>query len=224
MIMKQRYIKQCIHPNQKECSEKIVKAHFIQNNRILSKLAVNGHLITMGQENIIFMSGQSEGRRNATTFSGFCGYHDKVTFQDIEDVEFTKSNKQLFLFAYRAFSLEYHRKLEQLNVFQKGFAKRPSMTNNEDQMLYYDALSLGLEDNAQTKSFFDEALLNENYGVLNHCIWEIPYEIEFGVTTASGLHYDINGNRINDFYSNDRIKNVFINIFPSKPCAQSSQF
>ena len=66
MIMKQRFIKQCIHPKQSECSEKIIKSHSIQNNPILSKLAVNGHLITMGQEgqeNLTFMTGQSEGRR-----------------------------------------------------------------------------------------------------------------------------------------------------------------
>jgi hypothetical protein len=69
--MKQRYIKQCVHPIKSECNERIVKSHSIQNNRILNKLAVEGYVITMAQENLFFMTGQQIGRKLATTFSGF---------------------------------------------------------------------------------------------------------------------------------------------------------
>lgn len=32
-------IKQCLHSRKEECSEKIIKAHAIQNNRILNKIS-----------------------------------------------------------------------------------------------------------------------------------------------------------------------------------------
>jgi hypothetical protein len=213
--IKQRFVKQCIHPSKEVCSENIIKAHSIQNNKILTKLAVNGHVISMKQDKLFFMSGEETGRKVASTFTGFCSYHDKTTFQDIEDYEFVGNPKQLFLFAYRAFALEYHRKLEQSKMFQFQFSKMPSIAQNEEQMNYYHAMLLGLNDNDKTKGFLDEGIIDGSYDILNHCIWEIPYEIEFATSTAFGLHYDLNGRKINDYFSKDRIRNIFINIFPT---------
>ena len=82
-------IKVCLHPDKQNCNDKIIKAHAIQNNRILKKLCVDGELITTdGQSHLIFQDTQKKGRKIATTFTGFCGYHDKTTFQEIEDKEF----------------------------------------------------------------------------------------------------------------------------------------
>lgn len=67
-----------------------------------------------GVSNIFFQDAQSKGRKIATTFSGFCEYHDKITFQDIEDCEFQGSDKQIFLFTYRTFAWHYHKKLQQI--------------------------------------------------------------------------------------------------------------
>jgi len=36
-----------LHPNKDECTDKIVKAHAIQNNRILTKIAENGWVETL---------------------------------------------------------------------------------------------------------------------------------------------------------------------------------
>lgn len=78
-------IKQCLHPNKAECTDKIVKAHAIQNNRILSKIAENGWVETLnGTSNLIFQSSQEQGRKIATTFTGFCSYHDKKVFVNIQ--------------------------------------------------------------------------------------------------------------------------------------------
>lgn len=45
-IKRDGQIKQCLHPNKDECTDKIVKAHAIQNNRILTKIAENGEYET----------------------------------------------------------------------------------------------------------------------------------------------------------------------------------
>lgn len=46
-IKNEARIKRCLHPKQDECQGKIVKAHAIQNNRILNKLAENGMVVTL---------------------------------------------------------------------------------------------------------------------------------------------------------------------------------
>ena len=38
-----------MHPNKDECTDKIVKAHAIQNNRILTKIAENGWVETLNR-------------------------------------------------------------------------------------------------------------------------------------------------------------------------------
>ena len=42
LIRKESRIKQCLHPNNEECSEKIIGAHSIQNNKILKRISSNG--------------------------------------------------------------------------------------------------------------------------------------------------------------------------------------
>ena len=46
-IKNEARIKRCLHPKQDECQGKIIKAHAIQNNRILNKLAENGMVVTL---------------------------------------------------------------------------------------------------------------------------------------------------------------------------------
>lgn len=100
--VKNTRIKQCIHPIKNECAGDIVRAHAIQNNRILTKLSVNGMLATLdGVSNYMFQDAQLKGRKVTTTFSGFCSYHDKKLFQEIEDKEFLSTRKQIFLYTYR---------------------------------------------------------------------------------------------------------------------------
>lgn len=87
-------IKRCLHPTQQECDGSIIKAHAIQNNRILNKIDLDGYVFTMDRtSNLIFQDAQKKGRKIATTFTGFCSYHDKVLFQEIEGREFNCSPK-----------------------------------------------------------------------------------------------------------------------------------
>ena len=43
-MRKKSRIKECIHPDKAHCSERIIGAHSIQNNKILSKISDNGHV------------------------------------------------------------------------------------------------------------------------------------------------------------------------------------
>ncbi|WP_371365942.1 hypothetical protein SRRS_05120 [Sporomusa rhizae] len=218
-LKREAKIKQCLHPIKSECSSNIIKAHAIQNNRILSKLAVDGHVISMdGNSNLIFQDAQSKGRKIATTFSGFCSFHDKTLFQDIEDKDFIGTSKQVFLLTYRTLAWHYHKKQEQINsvallegkMKQKGHPIPPT----QDYFDLINAYQFAAQDNDTEKELFDKYLIDGDYEKISYQIWEIPYNIEFAISMMNGLEHDINGNEINDYLAEMPIKNIYLNIFP----------
>ena len=213
-------IKKCLHPNQMECNGKIVKAHAIQNNSILNKLAEDGLVITMdGTSNIIFQGSQIKGRKIATTFTGFCKYHDKVLFQEIEDRDFIASPKQLFLLTYRTMAWHYHKKQELTNantiqkkrMYEQGY----DLSLSRDFRTYEKGLLLRLRDKEKEKLVFDELLLSAAYDKANYCVWELPYEVEFAVSMMHELEHDILGKPINKLELNTSVNKIYLNIFPA---------
>ena len=220
-IKNEARIKHCLHPNKDECSEKIVKAHAIQNNRILNRIAENGMVITLdGAEHLLFQSSDIKGRKVATTFTGFCSYHDKALFQEIEDKDFSGTDKQIFLFTYRTMAWHFHKKLEHINAtciqFEKMLSKGYDISKSEDFLNFLTGLKMGYDDNEIEKAKLDTALLSESYGIINALIWEIPYEIHFVISMMTELEHDIKGNKINDLEKDDYTKKIYLNVFPSQ--------
>lgn len=214
-------IYQCLHPDKGHCDGKIIKAHAIQNNRILKRISENGEVITMdGQSNLIFQDAQKKGRKIATTFTGFCKYHDKTTFQEIEDKPFEASEKQIFLFTYRTMAWHVQKKREQSKGSQlmlkrmneKGYyfsADNPVMEFNK-------SFCSGLADNDEEINEFNDALMSENYAEVHSYVWEIPYEVSFAISMMHEITYDLKGNRINDLSKPDRPNKIYLNVFPAE--------
>jgi len=147
--LKSSFIKNCIYHDQSKCSEKIIKAHSIQNNKILSSLSVNGEVVVLqlnAELESLNFKGQEIGKKIATIFSGFCSYHDKTVFQPIEDIDYINNEEQNFLFAYRTFAYEYHKKLEQINAFRILVRNIPSILKNKKMVSYYRSLQASEND------------------------------------------------------------------------------
>ncbi|WP_432361437.1 YecA family protein [Sporosarcina sp. UB5] len=215
-ITRERLVKQCIHLKKEECSSKIIKAHSLQNNRILSNLAVDGYVSVLERDETgMFMSLQRKGRKVATTFSGFCSHHDKTIFQPIEDRPFIKSEEQLFLLAYRAFALGYHKKLEQIKMNQSTFREKPSSINDERFRFYSKGLIQSRIELESINEKLNEALESHEYGLVKHYIWEINEEIEFAISTVFEPEETLNGIQINDFMDLNRpLKSLYVSILP----------
>lgn len=219
-IQRDARIRRCLHPNQSECSGGIVKAHAIQNNRVLKKLAVDGMVVLLdGVSHGFFQDSIEKGRKIATTFTGFCSFHDKKVFQPIEDIEFSGTAQQVFLYSYRTFSWHFQKKQEAI-MQQKIIAERMlsqgyDLFASEDYSNTIMAQLVGNNDNVHEKALFDDALLKENYSCVNSCIWEIPYEVSFAVSMMYELNYDILGNEINELDSEKPLKHIYLNIFPA---------
>jgi hypothetical protein len=110
--------------NNKECfknsgCDNIIKAHSIQENKILKKIAVDGHVVMVANDRITMVDGQIDtdnlvkieliGKGKATRFQGFCQEHDREIFKPIELNDYIAGNKeQNFLFAYRTLAKEFH--------------------------------------------------------------------------------------------------------------------
>ncbi len=219
-IKRESRIKECFFSND-NCSSKIIKAHSIQNNRILNQLAENGRILQLkfSDSNDQFLIIEEDvGRKIATVSTNFCGFHDSTIFSPVESRDYRKNNcEQEFLFAYRAFAKEYHVKRESKNFyeamrqFDNGKYDLPSIeyvlkaTNNTLKKIEKDKIG------------FNKALIESDFGIIR------THTIEFygfyGVAASStfAIEYDLRGNEINNLSDLDKdLKFVFLTVIPQK--------
>lgn len=209
-------IKQCLHPRKDECSERIIKAHSIQNNKILNRIANNG-LVYMPcpKFDSPFETMTKYGRKEATIFTGFCSNHDKIVFQPIEDNSFDKSIEHVFLYTYRCFSVEYHKKQEVENVRKGIYQQKPSLLKLPKKNNLFRGSIAAIDDLKYVKDEFDKALLNESYDILTSIVWEFNQPVNFAGTGFEAITNDLKGNRIQDLTDFEiPAKHIFVMIFP----------
>lgn len=209
--------KECIHPDKANCSEKIIGSHSIQNNKILSKIADDGMLyMPCPKTDLSFSLQKKYGRKEASVFTGFCGFHDKTTFQPIEDFDFTATKEQIFLHVYRAFALEYHKKQEAVKMNQIMFFNKPSIINSDEFAIDgKTGFDMAVSDYEEEKKLFDAALLEKNYDVLTSIVWEFAGFSNFAATAGEAPMYDFSGKQIQDLL-NPRIpvRHIYLSVFP----------
>ena len=122
-LKKDGQIKQCLHPNKDECTDKIVKAHAIQNNRILTKIAENGWVETLnGTSNLIFQSSQEQGRKIATTLLVFVPIMTKRSFKLLKITHLLLQQNKfscLLIVQWRGIIIKKRNNINVLNCFIK---------------------------------------------------------------------------------------------------------
>lgn len=113
-------IKECFHYEKQDCSNKIISAHSVQRNGRLSLLekSVKGNNVIYSTRDLqpsaseFFHKLKPVGIGTASTFFGFCGYHDTALFSDIENNPFDESDKHCFMHSYRALAYTYHQQMQ----------------------------------------------------------------------------------------------------------------
>lgn len=206
-------ISECLYPDHSECSERIVKAHSIQNNKILSKISKNGEVAMVAHnatETDFNMQVKKVGRSVATTFTGFCEKHDKIVFQPIEDSDYSVGNlEQNALFAFRAFSKEYHAKLSAFKLFE-DYASHPAMS----LALLGNQAAL-LNDMNYCLDVFKKVLFKKKFDLIETKYTNFYQEFDLSLSTSVTLDYDFKGGRINNLFDlKTRAKPFFLTIFP----------
>lgn len=146
----------------------------------------------LSKNNLPFVTIDRYGRKVASVFTGFCKKHDKILFQPIEDREFTKTEEQIFLYTYRTFAYEYHRKLE-ANNFLEIMAQKT--VNNHDNQLGFE---LAIKDFLLEKKEFEN-------------------EIKFAGSCFYSPEKDFEGKRIQSIENVDvPLSHVFLTVFPQE--------
>ena len=216
VLRKESKIKQCLHPDKDSCSEKIIGAHSIQNKKKLKKISTNGDVyMPCPKPENPFALISKYGRKQATVFTGFCGYHDKTVFQPIEDNLFDKSIEHIFLYTYRCFAIEYHKKQEVLEMKRNLIKYKPSLLKMPIEDDCFMGMQLAIDDFKSEKEIFDNALLSNNYDVLTSVVWEFDQSINFAGTGFEALTKDLENNElqyIDDL--NNSMKHIFFMVFP----------
>lgn len=216
-VMKnKKKISSCMHADC-DCSGKIIKSHSIQNNRILSRLAVNGHVysIMSDPDKPMGIDIKKCGKNDATTSTCFCLYHDTSIFREIELKNYEYTEEQNFLYAYRAFSKAYHDRLDEQAAQQCIFSARPNMCIQLGIIDRIRGTKASVQNNEEIRKYLNTALDEKRFCAIETVIISFDYEIQFATSYVCPMSYDLMGNEINDVWSQtDRMKNIFVNVFP----------
>lgn len=210
----------CFYPEKEKCKKPIKNAHTLQNNGILSLISENGHVRIHDLLNKVRQgtSTKEVSKNDATTFYGFCEYHDSVVFKEIELLPYTASIKQNFLHAYRTCAQEYHKKNRMLKVIQNCFKEKPSIINIPSFIESYENMELSFKDVGKYMNIFNESFKDNNFDILESYVYKFDERYDFAVTTMFNPTFGINGELLNDIYSKDeeRLKSIFISVLPTQ--------
>lgn len=196
----------CLHPEASlNVCNKIVKAHSIQRANILERIARNQHVYGFSAEfGELKKRGRLEpkliGINDASTFTGFCNYHDTETFKNIETNKIEITNEHVFLLAYRALCKEIYAKKFQLNMTplmkqgDKGLSLQDQIAFQRFAETHSGAVQAGLNDLFESKKIYDSYLLSKYFNDISYYIIEIGTIPDIVVSGQIHVEMDFNGN------------------------------
>lgn len=203
-----------------ECSNKIIKAHTVPKSSSLKAIAVDGHVygFNFSLETIRKYKGRIEpeliGINRASTFTGFCKFHDDRIFSPIEKNTFSATQEQCFLLAYRAFTRECYTKSAMANLhglrssLDKGRSIEAQMDIQMKSFLLDIGSSTGVRDNAFHKDKFDQAIEKRDFSSCQAIVFEFDDPPPVMVSGAINPDFDFSGKRIQDLGELDVVPNV----------------
>lgn len=220
----------CLHPDKTHCTRKIKEAHALQNNKILSLLCgSDNHVMIQDHEKSVQLLNQADeypipiipfsrkGRNKATTQNCFCDYHDTVVFRPIEAgaPSFDPANEEMtFIYAYKAFIFEYSKQSFLMGNMRRNFSLKPNTFSIRELVAEYRIQCMRMEEMEPIKKHYDSELLAGTHnGVFTH-VTSIPYRIGMACYAYVGLDYDLNGQRIENIDSTNKMHRVSITILP----------
>lgn len=231
-MMKKSRIKICLYNGCTAKGKNIINAHALQENRILSKLQVDGQVYMQDFSSNPEMLEIEEGKpepffllkkvhiNNATVATCFCKAHDDAIFTKIEKPQYSLAllnDEQLFLFAYKTFAFELYKEIVAQKFQMNMFANAPQTTKNWSSVYQYRNAILKLKDLNYYKEYFDKAIKEQDYGRIETVVIEIPYRIQFANYMTVAPPFDIKGRKIKSIdKATKRMKFVFFTIFPDK--------
>jgi hypothetical protein len=201
--------KYCIHPKAgAECVGNIVKAHTIQKKGFgLTRIARNGQVYGFRYDGIA--KNKSFGAKlihinAASTFTGFCGFHDNSTFLEVETKPFSGNAEQSFLLGYRAIAKELFLKraqLEQISFLRtcdKGRDASTQQLMQRDLDYWEEGVSAGAKEIEHHNKIYERGLIGSDYSDERFYIIELDHTPDFMCSGTTQPEYDFEGNLLQD--------------------------
>ncbi|WDZ63533.1 hypothetical protein MF628_08760 [Paenibacillus polymyxa] len=210
----------CLAFDHEECKGDIKNAHSIQKNRILNRISQDGHLyqfIPDHVESIILAKFDRISINKASTFQGFCDFHDNKLFHPIEASDYFNEARQNFLFSFRPLALEYHKKVRDLTFRMNIFDRRPDLTINEAFVYDYRTAQLNKREYKREYEAFKKDYIEKNFNNIRTFFLKLDFEVNFATSAAFSVQFDMNGKQINEnqmLSEIQEIKLIYVTIYP----------
>ena len=208
-----------------KCTDKPVRAHTVQRRGGIEAIAENGHVISAKSagQNLLKNKGQfvpsMVGVRSASTFPGFCNFHDTEMFRPIETGLVEIDQLTCFLLSFRAVSFEYFQKVAALRAaehLRDADAGRPfeeQCVVQENLNWYIEGLRRGLSDTKRSKDLHDQIFVEKNFE--NYKFFAIECTQIHPVVGCGGFlpEFDFQGNTLQRIsHGEDYFEQVSLNI------------
>ncbi|PGU16758.1 hypothetical protein COD22_27220 [Bacillus thuringiensis] len=216
----QSNFKLCLGFDKEKCEGVIKGAHTIQNNRILNRLSDEGHVYHIGaqvENSRVKPVFKKISRNAASTFFGFCDFHDTELFKPIEQREYNGEFLQNFLFAFRALSLQYHKKQRELIGLRDIFKDSPDLMLEPGMVSQYKLTALDISDYHKQYELFMDNYLDSDFKQVRTIYRKLDFEIKFACSAAFVVRYDLNSEMLNDTHGNrseEKMPSIFVTIYP----------
>lgn len=153
------------------------------------------------------------GRKSASTFTGFCSYHDRQLFELIETQDFTLTPKQVFLHSYRAFNSSFHHFKEWFRGHLNDENQINRFENNSDYYNFSILRMLEMKLVKEEKEDIDRYLLTEKYDGLHSVFLSFPKQkFPFATCGIASLGLLPNSKPL----KNGRHTNIMVTALPEK--------
>jgi hypothetical protein len=203
--------KYCSHPDRSKCEGQIVKAHTVPKSGSLRRISKDGHVYQFRADLPLLKKTHGQplekliGINEASTFTGFCSFHDNEVFEPIEAHRFQPIAQHAFLLSYRSicrelFAKEHHVDvLRQLKRFDRGLSVEQQMAMQ--QFLSVSALGAetGVSNLKKCKTRLDKILTECAYQDVMFYAVLLDQTPEVVATGSIYVEYDFHGNTLQPF-------------------------
>jgi len=183
-----------------ECSKGVISSHTVSRSGSLGAIQRDGHVFSYSLDMLGLqrtggrLRPESTGWKQASTFPGFCGYHDKRLFEPLEDAPFQGTKEQCFLIAYRSLCKEIHAKASSAKQsdLRTAFAEKSAAVASA-VAAFNKGTSIAFRDLKRHKLRYDKVLLNKDWRKV--CGTLIEFDRTFPIQCTAGIFpdKDING-------------------------------
>lgn len=194
-----------------ECEKRIINAHTISKSSSLISIAdQTNHVmgLKINLPNLIKNKGrlypEKIGINQASTFTGFCAYHDRTLFSCIENIIFSGTPEQCFSLMFRSLAKEIYAKEGGLRSsdFAKSADKGRTVINQIFIQKFIQDHQLGLNaaitELTILKNKLDEILISKEFSKIESLVFTFSQPLPVVVSSILSPEKDFDGNDIQD--------------------------